>query len=96
MHICMHMQFFPVYGRNLHIFITHVHTNVHINVHFYLTVCGSPIAVGLLDYYHDLAKAQHGANKVNLLPWEFYDIVSQLAGRLELMSKSGTYKVWKN
>ena len=34
--------FFPVYGRNLHIFITHVHTNVHINVHFYLTICGAP------------------------------------------------------
>ena len=36
MRICMHMPFFPVYGRNLHIFITHVHTNAHTNVHFIL------------------------------------------------------------
>ena len=52
--------------------------------------------MGLLDYYHELAKAQHGASKVNLLPWEFYDSVSQLAARLELMSKSINDKVWKN
>ena len=39
-HINVHV--FPVYGRNLHIFITHMHTNVHINVHFYLTICGAP------------------------------------------------------
>ena len=44
-HINVHV--FPVYGRNLHIFITHMHTNVHINVHFYLTVCGSVI------HYHN-------------------------------------------
>ena len=42
--LCIQMcTFFPVYGRNLHIFITRVHTNVHINVHFYSTVCTSPI-----------------------------------------------------
>ena len=45
--ICMQMLFFPVYGRNLHIFITHAHTNVHINVHFYLTICGAPLQVHL-------------------------------------------------
>ena len=61
-----------------------------------ITVKHVTIAVGLLDYYHELAKAQHGASKVNLLPWEFYDRVSQLAARLELMSKSINDKVWKN
>ena len=61
-----------------------------------ITVKHVTITMGLLDYYHELAKAQHGASKVNLLPWEFYDRVSQLAARLELMFKSVTDKVWKN
>ena len=61
-----------------------------------ITVKHVAIAVGLLDYYHELAKAQHGASKVNLLPGELYDRVSQLADKLELMSKNVTDKVWKN
>ena len=60
-----------------------------------ITVKHVTITMGLLDYYHELAKAQHGASQVNLLPWEFYDRVSQLPARLELMSKSVTDKVWK-
>ena len=31
------------------------------------------IEIGLLDYYHQLAILEHGASKVNLLTWEFYD-----------------------
>ena len=52
--------------------------------------------VGLLDYYHELAKTQHGASKVNLLPWEFYDRVTQLATRLDLMSTDVMATLWKN
>ena len=42
----------------------------------------------MLDYYHFLAKTQHGASAVNQLPWEFYDKVNILADKLDNLSKS--------
>ena len=53
------------------------------------------IVVGLMDYYHVLAKAQHGASTVNQLCWEFYDKVEVLRDTLENMSK-GELDKWPN
>ena len=51
------------------------------------------MSAGLLDYYHLLAKSQHGASTVNKLPWEYYDCVNSLIDSLKEMSTDVT--CWK-
>ncbi|CAL4095347.1 unnamed protein product, partial [Meganyctiphanes norvegica] len=43
-------------------------------------------AIGLMDIYTELAKAQHGVCKINQLPWEYYDRIDRLKENLKGMS----------
>ena len=51
------------------------------------------LAIGLMDYYDVLSKAQHGSSQVNQLCWEFYDHVHFLEDSLENMTSCDT-KYW--
>ena len=52
--------------------------------------------IGLTDIYNELAKAQHYCSKVNILNYQYYDMVDVLVEALERMLKSIDDKSWKH
>ena len=65
-----------------------------------LLACITPahvcLIIGLKDIYHELAKAEHGCSKVNQMPWEAYDRVSALEEKLNQLTSSDDWDLWKS